>query len=320
MDPLTMLAIGQGVSMIGGLFGKSRQRKQQARESKRQHQLQQQQIANQAAQNAYKIEFDNQMLDLYNKRTMEEFDIKLDLYDEQLQINRDAANSSYAAEQFKLNENMQQAALNRRKMYSELLRVQGSQAARGDTNVSKSRERADLINSIGEFGRDQAEFDKTIYNAKWAHDQRMSGIAGQHANADYSAWTKIAISPRLKLPGQGAGPEIINQVGPAQVKTGIGFGDIAGAVSGGIQTAAMIGGFGKSSSDVELKENIEYVGKSPSGIHIYEFNYLGENTRYRGAMAQDVMFKVPEAVSEMDNGYLGVNYDLLDAKMEKVPV
>ncbi len=316
MEPMTMMAIGQGISAIGGLFGKSRQRKQQAREAERQWQLQQQQLANQVAQNAYKIEFENQMLDLYNKRTMEEFDIKLDLYDEQLQINRDAANSSYAAEQFKLNENMQQAALNRRKMYSELLRVQGSQAARGDTNVSKSRERADLINSIGEYGRDQAEFDKTIYNAKWAHDQRMSGIASQHANANYSAWTKIAISPRMKLPGQGAGPDIINQVGPAQVNTGIGFGDIATAAGQGLSSYAMF----KEMSDYELKENIKHIGKSPSGIHVYEFNYLGENTRYRGAMAQEVMFKVPEAVSEMDNGYLGINYDLLDIKMEEVPV
>ena len=78
MDPLTMMAIGQGVSAIGGLFGKSSQRKQQKREAERQWRLQQQQIANQAAQNAYKIEFDKIMLDTYNKRTMEEFDIKLD--------------------------------------------------------------------------------------------------------------------------------------------------------------------------------------------------------------------------------------------------
>ena len=201
-------------------------------------------------------------------------------------------------------------------MYSELLRVQGSQRARGDTNVSKSRQRADLINSIGEYGRDQAEFDKTIYSAKWAHDQRMAGISSQYANADYSAWTKIAISPRMKLPGQGAGPEIINQVGPAQVKTGIGFGDIATAAGQGL---SMYGSL-KAASDYELKENVKHVGKSPSGIHVYEFNYLGENTRYRGAMAQDVMFKVPEAVSEMDNGYLGINYNLLDVKMEMVPV
>ena len=228
-----MLA-GAGLNIAGSLFGSSSKRKAQKREAERQYRLQQQQIANQAAQQAYKHEFDTQMLDLYNQRTMEEFGVKLDLYDNQLQINRDAANSSYAAEQFKLNEQMQQAALNRNKMLKEVIRVQATQAARGETG-NRSRARADLINSLGEFGRDQAEFDKTIYSAKWAHNTRMSGIASQHADANYSAWTKIAISPRLKLPGQGEGPQIINEVGPAQVKTGIGFGDIAGAAASGLQ-------------------------------------------------------------------------------------
>jgi len=232
-------AVGAGLNFAGGLFGASSKRKAQQREAERQHALQQQQIANQVGQQAYKHEFDTQMLDLYNQRTMEEFDIKLDLYDNQLQINRKSANSAYSAEQFKQIEQMQQASLNRNKMYKEVLRVQGSQAARGESG-NRSRARADLINSLGEFGRDQAEFDKTIYSAKWAHDSRMSAIAGQHADANYSAWTKIAISPRLKLPGQGAGPDIINQVGPAQVKTGIGFGDIASGLSGAISTYAAI--------------------------------------------------------------------------------
>jgi len=307
-------AVGAGLSIASSLFGSSSKRKAQKREAERQYRLQQQQIANQAAQQAYKHEFDTQMLDLYNQRTMEEFGVKLDLYDNQLQINRDAAHGAYAAEQFKLNEQMQQAALNRNKMYKEVLRVQSTQAARGDVG-NRSRARADLINSLGEFGRDQAEFDKTLYSAKWAHDTRMSGIAGQHADANYSAWTKIAISPRLKLPGQGEGPQIINEVGPQQVKTGIGFGDIAGAAAGGISAYAAI-----AASDYELKENIEHVGKSASGIGVYEFNYIGENTRYRGAMAQEVMTQVPEAVSEMDNGYLSINYDLLDVNMEKVAV
>ena len=220
-------------SFGSSLFGASSKRKAAKREAERQYRLQQQQIANQAAQQAYKHEFDTQMLDLYNKRTMEEFDVKLDLYDNQLQINRDAAHGAYSAEQFKHIEQLQQASLNRNKMFKELLKVQGTQAARGETG-NRSRARADLINSLGEFGRDQAEFDKTIYSAKWAHDTRMSGIAGQHADANYSAWTKIAISPRLKLPGQGAGPDIINEVGPQQVKTGIGFGDVFGAAANAI--------------------------------------------------------------------------------------
>jgi len=230
-----------GAQFVGNLMGKSASRKAQKREAERQYRLRQEQIANQAAQQAYKHEFDTQMLDLYNQRTMEEFDVKLDLYDNQLQINRDAAHSSYAAEQFKHIEMLQQASLNRNRMYKELLKVQGQQAARGETG-NRSRARADLINSLGEFGRDQAEFDKTIYSAKWAHDTRMAGIAGQHANANYSAWTKIAISPRMKLPGQGSGPDIINNVGAQSVKTGIGFGDVLQAGSAAVGTYMGLGG------------------------------------------------------------------------------
>ena len=86
---------GAGLNVASSLFGASSKRKAQKREAERQYRLQQQQIANQAAQQAYKHEFDTQMLDLYNQRTMEEFDIKLDLYDNQLQINRDAAVGAY---------------------------------------------------------------------------------------------------------------------------------------------------------------------------------------------------------------------------------
>ena len=64
----------------------------------------------------------------------------------------------------------------------------------------------------------------------------MATISGQHANANYSAWTQIAIAPALKLPGQGAGPTTRNAVGPARINTQIGFGDIMGALSGGLQT------------------------------------------------------------------------------------
>ena len=308
------LPIASGVfQMAGSLFGASRQRHAQKAAAAHAHILRQQQLANQAAQASYKHTFSDAMLDIENQRTQEVFDIKLGLYDDQIEINKSAANSASSAEQFKLNEQMEQAALNRNRMFKELIAVQGAQAARGGT-ASRSRDRADLINSLGEFGREQQEFNKTIYSARSAHNQRMAAIAGQHANADYTAWSRIAIAPALKLPGQGLGPESINVVGAAPVDTSIGFGDIMSGASAGLQTGISLAAI----SDYELKENIEHVGKSSSGIHIYEFSYIGENTRYRGAMAQDVIVKVPEAVSEMDNGYLGVNYDLIDVQMEKV--
>ena len=70
-------------------------------------------------------------------------------------------------------------------------------------------------------------------------------------------------------------------------------------------------------SDIELKENIELVGKSPSGINIYEFNYKDEaygEGRYVGVIAQEV----PEASVEMSNGYLAVDYSKIDVNFIRV--
>ena len=70
-------------------------------------------------------------------------------------------------------------------------------------------------------------------------------------------------------------------------------------------------------SDIKLKENIKQVGESPSGHKVYEFNYIGNKTRYRGAMAQDVVKINPMAVGIRDN-YLTVDYSKIDVDMEVV--
>ena len=70
-------------------------------------------------------------------------------------------------------------------------------------------------------------------------------------------------------------------------------------------------------SDIRLKENIELVGNSYSGINIYEFEYKNKSYgdgRYRGVMAQEV----PEYTSKDSNGYLMVDYSKLDVRFEKI--
>ena len=87
-------------------------------------------------------------------------------------------------------------------------------------------------------------------------------------------------------------------------------------VQSGLSIAASISTI---SSDIKLKENITEVGKSPQGYNIYEFNYKARpETRYRGVMAQDVVKIHPMAVEVMDDGYLGVKYDMIDVNMEEV--
>jgi hypothetical protein len=79
------------------------------------------------------------------------------------------------------------------------------------------------------------------------------------------------------------------------------FGQIAGAA-------------GAFMSDVRLKENINLIGKSPSGINIYNFNYKGYSNRYQGVMAHEV----PYASIETNTGYLAVDYNKIDVEFKEL--
>ena len=89
----------------------------------------------------------------------------------------------------------------------------------------------------------------------------------------------------------------------------------AGLMSG----LGMISGAGVMKfSDRRLKENIVAVGEYPNGLTKYEFNYIGDDVRYRGVMAQDVLKVAPEAVIEMNTGMYAVDYQKLGIEMERV--
>ena len=47
-------------------------------------------------------------------------------------------------------------------------------------------------------------------------------------------------------------------------------------------------------------------------------NYIGGQTRFRGAMAQEVVKKNPMAVGISSEGYLTVDYSKIDVTMEKL--
>ena len=79
-----------------------------------------------------------------------------------------------------------------------------------------------------------------------------------------------------------------------------------------------LGVAGAINSDIRLKENIEYVGSSPQGHNIWEFNYKGNSTRYRGAMAQEVAKINPMAVGIDENNELTVDYSKIDVDMVEV--
>lgn len=71
---------------------------------------------------------------------------------------------------------------------------------------------------------------------------------------------------------------------------------------------------GGVSSDKRLKHNYHIVGKSPSGINIYEFSYKGSDDRYVGVMADEV----GDAAFMMDNGFFAVDYDKIDVQFKRL--
>ena len=94
------------------------------------------------------------------------------------------------------------------------------------------------------------------------------------------------------------------------------------------RTNALIGGVGSlgsaaigALSDITLKENIEQVGISPSGIIIYEFDYKDKSHgqfRYSGVMAQDLLETHPSAVIQEKDGTLKVDYSQIDVNFRRV--
>lgn len=71
-------------------------------------------------------------------------------------------------------------------------------------------------------------------------------------------------------------------------------------------------------SDIRLKENINKVGISPNGLNIYEFNYLGDNKKYEGVMAQELVGTNFESALNNKNGYYMVDYSKLDVQFKMI--
>ena len=74
------------------------------------------------------------------------------------------------------------------------------------------------------------------------------------------------------------------------------------------------------SSDYRAKTDMDWIGKSKSGLNIYEFSYnWDKDIRYQGVVAQELLnTKYEDSVVQMTDGYLGVDYSKLDVDFKQV--
>ena len=178
----------------------------------------------------------------------------------------------------------------------------------GKTGVSRSRNY--MMGKYKDILNKQRQIESTL-NATFGRnmDTVYQGIQRKHQNLVAKNRQRIGIKPEYGAPVM---------MPPRDT-----MGQMFNTVSMGLQIASLGASFGLG-SDIRLKQNIKRVGKSPKGYNIYEWEYKSDPlTRYRGAIAQDILKKNPLAVGIRLDTYSGqdrltVNYDKLDIDMEVV--
>ena len=171
------------------------------------------------------------------------------------------------------------------------------QVARALEEQSQNLASQEYMNAYNRYNIDQ----QNIFNRLMGVSGMGQGAAGQLAGAGQSYATNVG-NLQTGLASAQANAAAARASQPSM------FGQILGA---GAQLA------GSYFSDIRLKKNIKLVGVE-GGHNIYEFDYLDGSGRYKGVMAHEVAEIAPEAVEEMPNGYLAVDYGKIGIEMERV--
>jgi len=222
-------AIGAASSLVGS-YQKNQAASQQA---KYQNAADQRAFANQAGSQAYTAELEKIQINDYNAQTVDDYGTLINNYNQQIVLNRGAATGAFAAEQWKLNETFAKAAFTRNELGKELMTMMGETAAKGRGNTSKSADRANMLNSLAEFGRSAKMLDMTLTSARTQTKNKFGAIAGKHFQSDLSAYSKIQIPPRMRTPKTGGGPNLQSPIARSTAG-GIGFADVLGAGLAGV--------------------------------------------------------------------------------------
>ena len=80
-----------------------------------------------------------------------------------------------------------------------------------------------------------------------------------------------------------------------------------GSYNATIGALGSLGGAAASRSDARCKANIKKLGKI-KGHNLYEFEYIGDDSKHIGVMAQEVKAINPDAVIVMPDGFYAVDY------------
>ena len=177
-----------------------------------------------------------------------------------------------------------------------------SQFLAGKQNEAFQKRRADFLNTT----------TKGFASSALSTGAGLLGIAGQTAGQIGNIGSSFRSSQVQAQAQEGDIFDFLLSLGPGALAALLSSGGgAAGGAAGAAGTAAAV--LPIAASDIRLKENIRKTGKSPSGINIYEFNYIGNPQRFKGVMAHEV----PEANGEI-GGIKYVDYSKIDVDFERL--
>ena len=196
-----------------------------------------------------------------------------------------------------------EAELKTQQKYITMLQDSEALNALAKGRTGRSVGRAKVMDEAA-YGRDLAGIAYALKQNDYKLGEDNAKARAAAAAYKKDAFAKVAFQP-------------IEDVAPPQpVMQNVALAAFTDALGIASSVAGIYSGF--KGSDRRLKENIKKIGESISGLGIYKFNYIGKAKQYIGAMADEVMQVKPEAVVTMDNGYLGINYSLIDVDFKEV--
>tara|TARA_R100001510_G_C7654486_1_gene213155 strand:- start:2604 stop:3515 length:912 start_codon:yes stop_codon:yes gene_type:complete len=162
----------------------------------------------------------------------------------------------------------------------------------------------------------QRQGDAMVQQAEASRESTLLGVelAGL---TGASAGEQRAMANQMSSMGMTA-----NMYGQQAAQSAQMFGTVLGTI-GAVAGAYIMGPMAAKAavtvppSDIRLKKNINKIGKSPSGLNIYSFEY--KDDKYGKGLFQGVMsYEVPKEAVTVVDGYDRVDYSLLDVEFKQI--
>jgi len=157
----------------------------------------QQKHLDQVAQSTFSNTMSRRKTQMMNEYRQRAYGRQVDFAKGQQEFNADAASRAYISEQIRFNEQMAEFAFNNVNFQKNLTEEIGKSAA--GERYGKSAQRMAAVETLGQYGRNQAILAKSLASASRQTEANLENISRQHFQADYQVYGSIMEGPLMEM-------------------------------------------------------------------------------------------------------------------------